>query len=132
MNLIDRFRQFTKQLVHSLIFLLIAFQDDYFNKLKRLSLFNEPKNLPVRKNYSGKTFKSWKGLSKYLLPFFDSHKDIITGTKIYFNSFVSTDNFNSAKAALENLTSIVKSMKEKYPKTNVFEVSNNRLLNHKY
>jgi hypothetical protein len=224
--------------------LFIAFQDDYFNKWKRLSLFNEPKNLPVRKNYSGKTFKSWKEFNKYLLPFtdvviadnyllsddsmiesnlkpillqldkatpvkynltiitfegiqdlrnpnnkkyklngkkefenlalfvrdnhlkcdlnlilrrdnekkehdrgifmnylwidsgdsfnyFDSHNDIITGTKIYFNSLVSTDNFNSAKAALENLTSIVKSMKENYPKTNAFWISNNRLLNHK-
>jgi hypothetical protein len=51
--------------------LFIAFQDDYFNKWKRLSLFNEPKNLPVRKDYVGKKFESWKELNNYILPFTD-------------------------------------------------------------
>lgn len=61
--------------------------------------------------------------------YYDSNNDIITkGTKIYFNSLASPDNFNTAKANLENLSVLVKKMKEMRSPNYTFGTLKNRLL----
>ncbi|NEW85301.1 MAG: hypothetical protein GZ094_23465 [Mariniphaga sp.] len=61
--------------------------------------------------------------------YFDSRNNVVTsGTKISFNSLTSPDNFNSSKAALENLTAIINNIKQKFPDTNTFGILKNRLL----
>lgn len=221
--------------------LLIGFMNDYKKYWLDLKLLNKSINLPVRKNYDGKIFKSWDELEDYLLPFtdvviadnyllnnpkkaednfkrillkldkatpvkynltvityegkdypesnppeykliakdeyqklslfieknhlkcelsfvlttgsikehdrgifmnylwidsgdsfnyFGSQNEIITrGTKIYFNTLASSDNFNSAKAALDNLSAIIKKMKNKNPWIYAIGSLRNRLLN---
>lgn len=51
--------------------LLIAFKNDYKKQWSDLKILNKYKEIPVRKNYSGKIFKSWHELGDYLLPFTD-------------------------------------------------------------
>ncbi len=45
---------------------LIAFQDDYQDAFKRLSLFNKPKSLPIRTTID--ELKTWNNLQNFLLP----------------------------------------------------------------
>jgi len=62
--------------------------------------------------------------------YFNSKKEIITkGTDIQFKSMAFPANFNTANAALENISAIVKKMKCAFPTTHTFGTLKNRLLN---